>query len=377
MHARAHVDAHARAFEQDPRLAILESLIPDYDNTFAALDAALALEEYAVGAEILTATPVMDYRARFLEVGNYAQRFAERLDVESFALHARLSASIGLAQSYRSTSLAMDAFERGLVQARRGGDPSALAYAMEAFIKEAFRIGQVDVAVACVEEYRSLPDPSPRMAQRLRLFEALRATYQNDRERAVALFDEIVTIESLLGNESNVLVALLDIAEAEHARGNTERALEVVERARALCRNDSASRTMRHLYSNAAGYLAAVGRIVEAREAAFNALAHCGSTNLYAEVFVHLSLICGLEGHDACAAVLAGFTEARHEAYGIGSGEYTEWTSRDRLTALLAQRLRPERERALRAAGRALDFDRAVALARDPADVFEVVKTYG
>ena len=359
---RAHVARHAAAFEDDPRESLVRPIARDEANVFAALDAALALDAYVSGATILTLAITMSFAERETERTRYAARFVRVLDEAELALHARLAAIVAFTRAYESSCDGSAMFEQGLALAHRSGDAAAIVFVAYMQAISAFLAGRLDEARAAIAVIERLPLPSTRTLQRMRILEALRATYEGDRELAIRLFSNCVTAETFLGNDRNVAVALNNIAEAEHARGNTAAALAAVDRLPATRLRRGSNAII--VQSNIAGYLAAVDRVAEAREAAVAAFAMGGAPGMYGNVFVHLALVRALEGHFAAAATLLGFIEANYPP--PAQGHVTERISLGRLSAILAEQLTPRHESDLRSLGASLDFDRACAVACEP-----------
>jgi hypothetical protein len=120
--------------------------------------------------------------------------------------------------------------------------------------------------------------------------------------------------------------------------------------------------------ANLAGYLVAIDDLPAARDAAREAIRAMAPRDPQSSFIAisadHLALALALAGDLPRAARLAGYADAALRELGFAR-EFTEKTSRDRLTTLLGARLAPADRECLLTEGAALTAEAAVALAPD------------
>ena len=158
----------------------------------------------------------------------------------------------------------------------------------------------------------------------------------------------------------------MNLAENEHERGKTERAIAVLRDVLPEARAYGDRRRLSNMLLNLAGYLAAVDDVPGARDNArevIRNLAPFEPDGLYvAFALEHLALALALGGDLERAAKLAARAEASRQENRF-EREFTETTSHERLIALLHVRLAPEERERLLAEGAALSAEAAMALA--------------
>ena len=175
-------------------------------------------------------------------------------------------------------------------------------------------------------------------------FLAKRATLANvsgDPETAARYFEQLRKDHRALGNVVNERSAAVNLAEAEHAAGRTERAIAIV---REILQAGRVDEQIANMGSNLAGYLVWVGDLAGASEAArsvFAALAREPDHPFVATALEHVALVRALEGDLARAAALEGFAEATIRRSGL-QREATEKKTYERLIALLHEGLAPD-----------------------------------
>lgn len=194
---------------------------------------------------------------------------------------------------------------------------------------------------------------------------ALLSCVEGDADTAVRIWEQLRQRHRLLGNTHNEIVSVLNCAETEHERGQTEKAIALVRETLPQARRGREKALTGSLLTNLAGYLAAVNDLPGAIEAA------CEVIGLYVEdesddshianAAEHLALVYALRGELARASILEGYACAcREPGY---NREFTEVTTYDRLTILVREGLAPDELARLRAEGAALTPEAAVALA--------------
>jgi len=180
------------------------------------------------------------------------------------------------------------------------------------------------------------------------------AMQRNDIDSAAAAHAESLALARSVGAVYARLAATLNLAELEHQRGNTFRAIELAKEVAPEVAVRLEFYTMVTLLNNLAGYLVAVDDVQGAREAAVEALgrlshADAGS-GLVAAALEHLALVHALEGEPERAARIFGCCETSYASSGY-IREFTERKTHERLTQLLRERLGEERFERLRREG--------------------------
>ncbi|MDQ2908849.1 MAG: hypothetical protein M3R44_05785 [Candidatus Eremiobacteraeota bacterium] len=154
---------------------------------------------------------------------------------------------------------------------------------------------------------------------------------------------------------------LLELAELEHARSETRRAIAHAREALAAVGTDRSART--DLLINLPAYLLAVDALGEARDAgraALEFLRKADPDGIPAAIAVEtMALAAALGDNVRCAARLEGYADARMRAAGYEC-EFTERTTHERLRALLHERLPAAKLDALLAEGAAWPAQNAI-----------------
>ena len=145
------------------------------------------------------------------------------------------------------------------------------------------------------------------------------------------------------------MLAALNLAEIEHARGQTQRAIAIAREVLPALRSGADKSMLASLLANLAGYLVAVddlsGAVAAARESIGIHAAREPDHAYVAIAIEHLALVFALRGDRARAAMLEGYADAAFARHGF-EREFTETTTHDRLTALLREDPRARRTRA-------------------------------
>jgi len=302
-----------------------------------------------------------------------AQEGATRIDAwlgsvaepEPLLASRLLIASAGIGRDGIDTNVRTAA--RALELARSSGDALTIGAALYQFARDAGRSRRLDEAEAALAEAESMP--AQTAAQRLRVIEcrAFLSLLMGNSETAAHLYSEVRTAHRSLGNVSRAASATLNLAELEHARGETARACELIAEALATFRRAPGSRhSLANALMNQAGYFAALDRISDARAAAREAIRELVPSapqgTMVANALEHLALTLARDGDYERAAALAGYAERAHRNRGYVR-EFTELVSHDRLTALLTERLGVEELARQLERGGNLTSEAAVALA--------------
>lgn len=334
----------------------------ELDEVRAALDWAI---ERAVceGAELLAALGVSWRRVGLHDEGlTRAEAYVSAVPGNAHAIVAKLWATVAYTSCNTNPELCMTSAQRALDEAGRSSDESALSTALTAYAHALLRSGKVPEAANALRTH----DERVRPTHRSRFLQATAWALSGDYDSATSFFRELRRLLLEAGDLTEAAVCAQNQAETEHWRGNTGEAVKLVVQAIAEFHASKDRVSVILCLSNLCGYLVALGRLEEAKDAGWRAL-HEGKrfySTLYSmtNTLEHLALVCALECNDEVAARLAGYAEAAHKREGY-LREHTEQTTRSRLEALLAAHL-PDRELAvLRTSGGTLGADDAIELA--------------
>jgi predicted ATPase/class 3 adenylate cyclase len=343
-----------------------EAFATELEDLRAALDGALSRRDSVDGSALLA------------EIGNAwltlglgvegiarTENFLEALDSGEALLRARLSAALsrmlsGVSRKIRALEVAVAA----IAYARESSDGSALADALGAYAWVNLTLARPDDAERALAEAELIQGGSTRLRLELLRERAFLSFLRADFEEAVRLWERLRKEHRSLGNTYAEQRTTLNLAEGEHGRGQTRRAIALVREILAM-RSGMNARLESNLRSNLAGYLITVGDLSDAAEearATLRLLAGSADESQVAISLEHLALVFALRGDLACAATLEGYSDATFVRYG-SERETTERTTHDRLILVLQQQLAPNERKRLTAQGAALTSEAAIALA--------------
>jgi len=220
-------------------------------------------------------------------------------------------------------------------------------------------------AESALSEAAAIPMLSARLRLGIAEVHVRLSLASGDLDAAARGFEEAIATDRSLGNLRNVYASTANLAEVEHQRGRTLRAIDLLREILPALRGGTDYATASFALKSLAGYLAATddlaGAAAAAREAIITLVNEPDHLQV-TEALEHLALVHALQGEVARAARLAAYTNAALAKDG-STREYTEQTTYDRLTAILDANLEPEERRRLAEQGAALTAEAAVALA--------------
>ena len=251
----------------------------------------------------------------------------------------------------RNESLALS--EKSVAFARRSGDPRLLSVSLITLAGAYASARRFEEAALLLVEADELAgaDLAPGPFVRYHLARAFIALHSDKPDESIAAYEQIIAKYRSLGSPMRNAEFFTNLAEAEHRRGNTARAIEVANESLASI----ASQAERaHVLMNLAGYLVARDELAAARASAEESLTLFESTApdspISALALEHLALVIALEGDPARAARILGYTVRRLADAGF-EREHTERVTYGRLRELLAARLAREQSAACEAEG--------------------------
>jgi predicted ATPase/class 3 adenylate cyclase len=371
-HLRYLRDRFAELWEQwvrtGRRTDLDATLQTELDDVRFALDGALVRSEVADGAELLA-----NIHTSWQAIGTDAEGVARCeaylavLPADNSRLRARLLTTLShlLGESGHKVR-ALEVATQAVEQARASGDGALLAAALCRYAQQSTFFGRFDDAEPALIQAEAIPGTSTNVRLLLLETRAVLSHFRGDLETAARTWGQLRKELRSLGNARGELSGAFNLAEAEHARGQTQRAVAIVRETLPMVRAGDDKGALALLLVNLAGYLAAVDDLANAVAAARESIGiHAGREPDHVRVAMaieHLALAVALCGDQARAAILEGYTDAAFARHGF-EREFTETTTHDRLTAVLRESLAPDALAQLTAEGAALTPEAAIALA--------------
>ena len=349
---------------------LVAALQTELDDVRFALDGALARSEVAGGAELL-GNIYTSWQAIGIDAEGMArcESYLAALPADHSRLRARLLTALShlLGESgfkVRALEVATQAVE----QARTSGDGSSLATALCRYAQQATFFGRFDEAEAALVEAEAIRGTSTNLHLLMLETRAVLSHLRGDLETAARTWEQLRTELRSLGHVRGELAGAFNLAETEHARGQTQRAVEIVRETLPVVQAGDDKGALALLLVNLAGYLAATDDLANAVAAARESIGiHAAREPDHVRVAMaieHLALAIALRGDPARAAILEGYANAAFSRHGF-EREFTETTTHDRLAALLHESLAAHELTRLIAEGAALKPEAAIALTMD------------
>jgi predicted ATPase len=356
-----------RTLRPDDLAATLQAELQDVRF---ALDSALARSAVIDGGELLASIRTI-WEAIGLEAEGAArcEAYLAVLRADQPRLRARLLIALVafLSRSFeriRPFELATQAVE----YARASGDDSLVARALLLYAQEATHLRRFDDAERAFIEAEVMPGTSASDRMFLLAMRANVNTLRGDFEAALPIWEQLRNEQRLLGGGDPEQTTAQNLAEVEHARGQTQRAIDIVHETLSAARASTNKMSLVGLLGNLSGYLAALddldGAAAAAREGIRIRSAMEPEHIQVAIVIEHLALASAAQGDLERAAILEGYADAAMLTHDAVRG-YTEATAHERLATLLRDGLVPEELARLSAEGAALSAADAIALALD------------
>jgi predicted ATPase/class 3 adenylate cyclase len=371
-HLRYLRDRFAALWAQSERSGrpdeVVKTLAAELEDVRFALESARTRSDVIAGSELLAGIG-----GNWLNLALGAEGAARNASYLSAlpAGQSRLRAVLSTNASFLSlhagqTARAFDTATQALAHARESGEPQTLAEALLIRGTTAGRLGMFDVADAALFEAQAIPETSAYFRLRLFVDRATLSAIRGDSKTAATMLEQARERSRALGNTRLELRSAINLAETEHAQGNTARATGIVRECLPALRSGAYQLELATTLRNLTGYLLAVddhpAALAVGREA----------VELYAEMdpdhariafaVEHIALVAALRGDLARAATLEGYAEAAIRRHG-GEREPTETKTFNRLGALLRDGLDREEFKRQIAAGAALAPEAATALA--------------
>jgi len=250
--------------------------------------------------------------------------------------------------------------------ARESRNARTLPYALVQHALNAITLHKCDEAEKALDEAARFADSSAPLRLRTLHARARLGLERGDLAAAADAFEQLGVGYRAAGEQLFDLRNTYNLAEVEHARGNTGRAIALVREILPLLRSQSDRRSRVNALANLAGYLVACNELVEARAVACEAIgvfADQEPEHTWVAIAIeHLALTLAHSGEHSRAAKLHGYADAVLHRSGF-QREFTERTTYERLDLLLQDRLSRDDQLRLIREGEALAPEAAVALA--------------
>ena len=339
----------------------------DLDDVRAALDAALRRADVLGGGALLA-----EIGDAWMTLGLTAEgvrrfeTFLATLPGDESLLLARLSTALSGLLRRLSQDGSLSAAAQAVEYARRSGEDLELADALGSYAFAISALGRAAEADAALAEAEAIPACSTRLRLKLMRSRAFLAYMQNDNETAARIWEHLRIEHRTLGNARAELLAAHNLADAEHMRGQTRRAIALARETIAGLRRGTDTEALALALCNLGAYLAATDDLDGAAEAAYESIdllaARNPSHGLIAWTMEHLALVHALSGDLTRAAKLEGYVCAVFERVGYRR-ERSESIAHDRLITLLGRDLTPLQIAQFAAEGAAHSPKAAIALA--------------
>ena len=350
------------------RSEIYEAFGTELEDTRAALDWALVRGEVREGAALL-AWVGDAWTSVGLDSEGIAriEAYLAALPESESLLLARLSTTLPRLLDYALLrDRGVEVATRAVSHARASGDGSALGWALEIYASTTMLPHRFDDAEEALAEAEAISDAPTALRLDLLRARAMLSFLSGDLDGAARLYEQLLEEHRSHGNTHAELSMASNLAEAEHARGETQRAIEITRRALSTARAGAGKAVLATMLHNLAGYLVAAGDLPAAEAAAREAIdIHAGPepNPAYTAVGIeHLALLFALRGDLGRAATLEGYADATLRQYGF-KREFTERTTHERLQDILRAALPPEDLARRTKTGAALKAHDAIALA--------------
>ncbi len=344
---------------------LVEGLAWELEDVRFALDGALARSDIIAGAALL-AEVGGSWSNLGLDAEGMArcERYIAALPAGESQLLARLLGDLAFllnecGQKIRALEVATEA----VAHARRNGDPQTLAWALRHYANASTRLSRLEEADASLDEAEAFRGMSASLRLALLYVRALASTSRGDLDAAARMNEQLRKTHRALGNALAESVATGNLAEVEHARGQTRRAIVMFEDMLPALRTGRNRAGLTTALNNVAGYRVAIGDLSGAASAAREAIevqASAGPDNVYAAIAAeHLALVAALRGDLSQAAILEGYAGDALQRHGF-EREFTETTTYNRLITLLRETFQPDELARLLAEGAALTPEAAI-----------------
>jgi predicted ATPase/DNA-binding XRE family transcriptional regulator len=287
----------------------------ELDDVRVAADFALGSEHAACGAEMLAAINGISWT----HIGHGSeglarlQAFRDALGLDRPALVALLCAWIAvLARELGRRTLAGEASAAAVTSARAAGDSVVLATALARHANTMVSLERLEDARAALAEAEQYPAPSPMQQRRILEARANLQRLSGFVDEAVATWESMREQLHAIGDSGDARVATVCLSECEFQRGNTARAIALIEELLPSARAAADWGLYARALCDLAAYRIAIGSMEAAKRCAQEATrlaAERDSTSSY--LFIGLEIVALIDarsGETVRAEQIARFT---------------------------------------------------------------------
>lgn len=258
------------------------------------------------------------------------------------------------------------AASEALRYARLGGDRADVADALHAYAYACAMIGKHDEARAAVAEaFEIAPSDDGQLRMVILSTKAVVHACAGEYDAAIAAFEVARRSQAAVGDADNVMICDQNIADAEFLRGNTARAIEILQTSIATNATSKLRKSLLMQRIDLCGYLAFAGRASEAAVTGSQAVREAGSseeTILAVRAVEMLGFVRALESDLEASAKIAAYTKRAFERLRYDQQSASK-RIRARYDAALHEALSAEDLARLSAEGEVLNYAQATALA--------------
>ena len=329
----------------------------------------MARSQLIDGAELL-ANIYTVWHAIGLEAEGIArcEAYLATLPADQLRLRARVSTILAYFLTYSGDRvLALELATQAVDLAQTSGDASLLAMALHQYSATATHLHRLDDAERALTQGEAIPEISANIRRGLLEIRAHLSLLRGDLETAARIWEQLRKEYRSLGDTRAEQVVAFNLAEIEHARGATQRAITLVREALPAVRAGSDTAVLATVLYNLAGYLVAADDLPGAFAAARESIGIRGARepdhNYVALAIYELALALALRDDLARAATLEGYADTALRRRGFERQNDDQKRTHDRLTSLLGDKLAPDDLARLTAEGAALTPEAAIALA--------------
>lgn len=354
--------------ERADRFADIRALLrTELEDVRASLDAALARAQFVDGAELLVRVYTVLLGGLEAEAIARCRAYLAELPAGQLRLRARLSTILAYLLTYSGDrAFALELATQAVALARSSADPSSHAMALRQYALTALHLRRLDDAERALAQGEAIEGISSNIRRGLLENRAHLSLLRGDLETAARAWEQLRQEYRALGEIRAELVVTFDLAEVEHARDATPRAIALVRDALPAVRAVSDTALLANALYNLAGYCVAVDDLQGAFAAARESIGIRSVTepdhSYVALAIYELALAFALRGESARAATLHGYAESALRRRGFEL-QLVQKKTHDRLTTLLRDAIAPDERARLTAEGAALAPDAAIALA--------------
>ncbi len=248
------------------------------EDARAAIEFALSSQRSIVAAKIFLSTRLWDYLGLHREVVDVVRRFVDALGDEPEyvgRVYERAALAFIRTGSYVDGHAAA---ERAVANARRGASKSVLADCLARYGDSLARLRRIDAAVQALDEAESTSPPTTRRELQILDSRAFISCLAGDLEAASSMYEKSRGLFRSMHNTLGEVMAATNLAEVDHERGMTDRAIANVDQVLAKAEALPDGAPLAYLLRNKSAYLGAVGQPDAAIATGRRALEYYGST---------------------------------------------------------------------------------------------------